>query len=530
MGWIFGIIGKYSESDEQTFNKIHSNPLHIKKQNSIYLAAGGIKETCLCGNFNDLSTEYSGWVISGVGINFWNDQFSFMTQKDWAEVLVNKNPVLQNLDGHFVAVKWKENKAICFTDQLGLRNLYLLQNKYFTAFSTRLDWLSKLSDKCDIDLETFGERWLLINQLSYNSILKNTKRLTQGGIAVCTPQGISVQNNLWNPDTENYSKNESFSNLLDKLSCFPMLEGKKISLGLSGGLDSRVLLSLLTSSNSDNWCLHSVGFPNDPDLQIAKKISAELTTEHLFIRPEIPNQKECFKQLYEYVGQTLGCLLSSNFLKLNYYSLLYNQNKIVIDGGQGEIARRELFNRLFLFGKKFILNGSLEKIYPFVASHRASFFKTEVLAIMRNGAVSAIKELKEKLPPVKEIGIERWLDYFILRCRFPNLTNIEQSRSDSEFVNYMPFAQPSVIGKIFEIPVDEIYNGKLLKKIIKEKDKRLLKYPRVKNGIYMPFNLSTFSARVWLKVKGKLGRQYHNPLPLKLLENMSEFVQDTVNS
>jgi hypothetical protein len=94
----------------------------------------------------------------------------------------------------------------------------------------------------------------------------------------------------------------------------------------------------------------------------------------------------------------------------------------------------------------------------------------------------------------------------------------------------MPFAQPSLLRKLFDVPVRERNNGKLFLKIVKQNGRGLSKYMRVKNGVIFPFQLSTLASRVLININHKLGRSYSDPTPARFLESLSDFVQDTARS
>jgi hypothetical protein len=265
-------------------------------------------------------------------------------------------------------------------------------------------------------------------------------------------------------------------------------------------------------------------------VQVAKSISDSIDVEHIFFEQFIPAPDVCLSLLQDYIGHTMVRLPASHFVKLQYYSQLYNQHKIVIDGGQGEIFRCEFFNRMLFYGKKHLQKGDFEKIYPLIFRQRASIFDEDILRAMKENTLSEIKMLRDRLPSIQEIGVEHWLDLFIIRYGFVNTTNLEQARSDTELINFMPFAQPSLLRRMFDVQISERQNGKLMREIVKQNDKKLAKYPCVKNGVILPFGLSTILARVWLNVMARIGRCYHYPTQIQFLESMSEFVQDTVNS
>lgn len=530
MSWLFGIIGKYSPSDVDRFKSIHGKPLHRVQLANIYIAAGGIKETCLCSTELEPSNQNSGWLVCGVGIHHNGRQFSQMTAKAWQNILSEPSPPLHHLNGHFAVVKWAEKQVTCYSDQLGFRNLFLMQTENCSAFSTRLDWIARLRGDCRINFEEFGSRWLLVNQLSQESIVTNTKRLTQGGVAECTPTSIVIKDRLWEPNIPIDFPNADFEDVLRDLVLFPPRNNQKLSLALSGGVDSRVLLSILLSGNLDNWSLHTVGEEEDPDVQIAKQISGELNVAHQFFNPAIPGSDEAPDLIRDYVGQTLVRLPASHFVKHGYYSQLHEQGKLVIDGGQGEVVRREFFNRLRFRGGRILAGGNIEDIYPLIFRDRAPIFNAEIMKTMKESALEKIRKLREDLPPVRSVGLAHWLDLFIIRTGFPNTTNLEQSRSDAELVNYMPFAQPSLLRKLFDLPISDRNNGRLFLKLISQSRKELAKYKRVKNGVVLPFGLSTLGSRIFINLNSKLSRVYSDATHVRFLESLSEFVQDTAHS
>jgi len=530
MSWLFGIVGKYSVADVEKFESIHGKPIHKIQLSNIYIAAGGIKETCLCSTDLVPSNQSAGWLACGVGIYRDGHQFSIMTSSHWQKLLSETSPPLHHLNGHFAVVKWTENQVTCFTDQLGFRNLFLTQTSNYWAFSTRLDWIARLRGNCQINFEEFGSRWLLVNQLSQESIVTNTKRLTQGGIAEWTASVISVKNHPWEPNMPLDLPNEDFNDTLRDLILFPLRNNQKLSLALSGGVDSRVLLSILLCSKLDNWSLHTVGEADDPDVRIAKQISAELKAEHQFFNPAIPGPDEAPDLIRDYVGQSLVRLPASHFVKHRYYLELHGQGKIVIDGGQGEVVRREFFNRLRFRGGKILTGGNIEDIFPLIFRDRAPIFNDEIMKIMKESALEKIRMLREDLPSVSSVGLAHWLDLFIIRTGFPNTTNLEQSRSDAELVNYMPFAQPSLLRKLFDVPISERNNGKLFSRMVKQNYKRLATYRRVKNGVVLPFELSTIASRLFINLNSKLGRSYSDTSAARFLESLADFVQDTAHS
>jgi len=528
MGWILGLLGNYSDYDLQLFKSIYCKPLYSFQSNKLYIKAGGLSETCFAYSKNNSE----GWIACGLGMKLDNGHANLMIDEDWnAELLQNDFDPFR-LNGHFVVVRWKNKEVQLITDQLGLRNLFLIISNDKIVFSSRLDWITSFRDSSLINWEEIGSRWLLINQLSNECILENIFRLSQGGKAECTtdPVSVNIKNHHWYPHLAQSLPNRDIYWSLNEFTVCSLRNPKKVSLALSGGLDSRVLLALLLSTQKRNWCLHSFYDPDHPDRQISSRISAGFGLEHTFFDQPIPSRDECLSMLKEYAGQVMFTEPASGFLNLMFYSQLHEQGKIVIDGGLGEIARRRYLNNVLLHGRKALLNGRIKDIIPYLKVHRASIFNQECLKMMQNGIKKQIEILFENMPAIREFGIENWLDLFAIRTRFPNTASPEQSRSDSELVNYMPFAQPTFLRKMFETPVKERRNGKMFRKIIWDYQPLLSGYPLIKDGIIYPYKLSTVPASVWIKLKSKLGYVYRSRKVVQFLELLSDYIQDIVHS
>jgi hypothetical protein len=528
MSWIFGIISQnLTLGTIKILANIHAQPIHKIETSNIYIATGGIKQTCQFGSF----PNSSGWIVVGSGIKREASRIRFLSPTDWQTILADSQIKLPDLDGHFVAVKWQPQQIKFFTDQIGLRTIYFAETDNGIAFSTRLDWIAHLLGTCQIDFETFGAHWLTFNQISSDSLIKGIKRLGPGGITLCTPTLIKMENTPWQPSTISAEKKpEELEESLKTLIQPAIEKNYTLSLALSGGLDSRVLLSLLLAEPQQSFALHTFSHSSDPDVIIAKRIARDNNLAQLYFNEPIPKPADCLTILKEYIGQTGAGETASAFLKLRYYPIVHSQNKFIIDGGFGEIWRRQYLNRLLRRGKKALKSGNPHLIYHYLTRHRASIFNEAVVRIMQKGIEKQIESLWQTMPQIKEIGEENFLDLMAIRTRFPNSGCYEQARMDCEVLNYMPYAQPSFLQQLFETPIQLRRNGKLFHQIILKHYPSLAKYPLVKNNTTYPFYFSTIPAWIWTKFKAKLGLSFFDPSVIEFLSVMKEFIQDIVNS
>ncbi|MDZ7290763.1 MAG: hypothetical protein ONB44_14120 [candidate division KSB1 bacterium] len=528
MSWLFGFLGQHlSPESVERFHSLHPKPILEFHSRTTYLAAGGLPETCLHGSFSD-SQHGEGWTVCGLGMERKEQTHRFLQAADWQRLLALEHPPLQKLDGHFLAIRWKTNEAQCFTDQLGLRTLFIAQVNGGTVFSTRLAWIASLREHNEVDFAACGPAWLTFNQIGCEAFLKDVHRLGPNGIAVITPTSTRMHSIPWRPDPN--TGTAEFADVLQTLLYPDTNTGRTISLGLSGGLDSRTLLALLASRNEGTFALHVFGRPEDPDVRTSQSIAHnEKFTQSHFHEP-LPEAATCMRMLRDYASQTQFIEPASTFLKLRYFPQLHTRGKVIIDGGFGEIARRQFLNRLLLKGKSALLSGRPDRIYSFLHVQRPAIFTPEILQTMRQGVEEQIASLWQVMPSIKDFGCENFLDLLAIRMRLANYYGFEQSRMDGECVNYMPFAQPSLLNSLFKTPIHLRKNGRLFRQLIRRHFPRLCQYPLVKNGVTYPFNFSPVPAWAWTNLKVRLGQKFIDTEAVDFLRLIAAEVQDLVHS
>jgi hypothetical protein len=290
------------------------------------------------------------------------------------------------------------------------------------------------------------------------------------------------------------------------------------------------LLFALLRSDQRPFLLHLFGHPGEPDVQVAQTIATDQDVEQDFYCDPIPGQDESIRILREYIPQSSLVATASSMLKLRYYPKMYAENKMLIDGGMGEIGRRQFMNRLLLRGKRALRTKNARAIGRHMSVHRASIFSDEVNVIMKGGIEKQIQSIWDTMPEVNQIGEENFLDLLIVRYRFPNYGGMEQARMDGEILNYMPFAQPLFVRAAFETPLHMRRKSRLYRQLIDTHCPALKKYPLVKGVTTYPYALSAVSALIWTKLKSKCRHQFVDPTPVDFLTTILEFIRDTVHS
>jgi len=532
MGWIFGAISKNTFDFNSLVLQLSENLIFKHTSKKINLFAGGYANNL----YSNIKANHSGWLVSGIGLQNEGNSTKILANDDWAKILnkKKKSKILRELDGHFVIVEWDENSVSFHSDVLGLRDIYIAENENCIYFSTNIKWLAKFID-LEIDFLEFGSRWLLYNQISSKSIFKNVKRLVAGEsatIALNTNLKISYQGNDWLPKINNIKFGiAEYSSKLNSLINLNLPAENHLSLSLSGGMDSRVILSFLLNKSNVIFDAHTFGNTELSDTIIADKIASKFSIKHEHFNAGFPSADKVLKQICDYTTQTLVNNSASAFLQLqNYYSLM-DRKGIVIDGGFGEVWRSEFFYKLYLRGKNALQAHDIQNIIPYLKVKRADIFNEEINEQMNSGIVFQLEEIIRELPEINKIGIRNWLDIFAIKTRLTNYYSPEQTWLDGNILSIMPFVQPSILNNILNMPIKLKQNSKLFRSLIEFNEPSLKEFALAKGQFVHPYCFNSLQSRLWSAVQSKLARTKNEKNSAdQLLTNVKGFVFDTLNS
>jgi len=527
MSWLLGAVNVSTSIMNKARGLINQTPLFFvhDPSSSFLIMAGGLPETCL---HTPTSSPDSGWAVAGVGLQQQNETSRVYTAADWHTVLSAKPDELLHQHGHFVALHWDAQGVHCFTDPLGVRSLYHIRSDNGVLFSTNLQWIAQLSNALDIDYEVFGAQWLTFNQISTASPLQDIQRLGAGGYLYVNKTGyFRTTESPWSPSWNAASK----SDFVDAVAAYSRPDLPKnfsLSLGLSGGLDSRFLLASRYIHSPPK--VHTFGPDESLDVKIATKIASDLDLAHRVIHQGVPTEPECVDLLRKQVLGNNAITTASAVLGLRYFPHLYKENLAIIDGGFGEVARRQFLNRLLIKGKKHIVQEDFEKALPFLYTPRPEIFNKATLQLMQEGALKQFQTLWQELPEHKEIGLENKLDLFSVRSRLPNFFGYEQHRLDHCIISYMPFAQLDVLDKTFGLPIRLRKNGKLFKSVIRKKYRPLSHIALAKGNAAIPFFTPSLVATGLVKTRKKIQGTGSSAIRHYFLQKLKTYALDMLSS
>lgn len=529
MSWIIGYGGQLKNEIINKINCCVKDTIYEIKEDELFIKAGGSKLTCF--HSNDTNTENS-FVAAGVGIKSENSSFILLDNNGWRNLDTDKG--IKQLGGHFVLAKWDRNTISLFTDQMGMRDFYFRTiDDHSFIFSTRADWIAKITGD-EIDYSVFGAKWMLSSQISSDCIFKNINRIIGGSTLTINRKSNSYvsQNTGWKPEKgpDTFIADE-FEHILNQLITFPFGEGRDVLLSLSGGLDSRLILSFLLNQKDKRWHIQTLGDLSHPDSIISSKIAAYFNLKHEHIDSPLPDAGTYIRELEEFVLQTTINNSALGYGQLRNMNELKGRDAIIIDGGCGEIWRRENFRHLLLTGKKALLQKDTKKILSYLRTHRGNIFNKEITESMVKGCEEEIFQAFEVLPDINSINVRNWVDVFTAKTLMMNRLSREQIRFDHNFISFMPLIQPFLLNKFLDFPDYHKENAKFYKQMLRNNCRDLDKFPLVKETLTYPFGTNTLQKRLLRVIykKFKLDK-YVNPLECNLLPLLSEFVKDRLNS
>lgn len=192
----------------------------------------------------------------------------------------------------------KHNEVILVNDELGYLPLYYYENVSYFMFSSKVESLlaSGLMDKTEFDITTFAEHLFFNYPLTDNTYIKEIKTVPNATIIriknkkVCFEKywnlGRFFNKKYYNKKSSIESINEGLRFAVSKLTS--RAANEKISISLTGGWDSRIVLSLIMQEYRNEIYAYSFGAPQAPDILIPQYICEKEGLEYV---PFILDQK-----------------------------------------------------------------------------------------------------------------------------------------------------------------------------------------------------------------------------------------------
>jgi hypothetical protein len=511
--------------------KPHPSGAVTVERPGMYIAFCGKAETC---RYEIDESSGTGWAVTGCGIvpasHSHNGVSHIATNEDWHGILCNGTIALDEMDGHFAILKWNGQSIECMVDQLGLRMVYHGTAGAVTCCSTRLDWVAASCGSPAIDYAALGSRLLLFYQLDLSTGISNTAQLGPGGRMVLSDGAVkSKTSKPWSPRTSECTEGDARRLLADAVDAAFTTDAVP-TMGLSGGFDSRCILSLLARRHDSEFTAHTIGTGGDPDVYVAALITKSMKIPHTVFQPVTPGGQACYDLGSRYAARTAFTDVFSMGVRRYVLDGLDTGARLMIDGGGGELSRRENLKRAAMRARNLILDRDADGIFRMLRASKPMFFNSDVEAAMMRHASEAVRDFVASMPDARETGLGNWLDMLFARGSVHNWTGPEQSRMDEDMLSFMPFIQPSYLNAMFSIPVKRRESGVWLKDMIRKQAPSLARFPLAKNGTVRPFGFGKYPAWMWMSMQYKLGLNYSDTFSDTLLLTMRTCVMDTLHS
>ncbi len=530
MSWIFGAIGQEISRERRESLRAHTaGALHTIDRPGLMISAGGFERTCCAGSIESRRGGPEGYVVVGVGIGAATGDRYIFESADWAPVMAAPRPDFRSVDGHYVALRYDERGVDLFCDELGMRTCYVARLGDCTVFSTRLDWIARATGRWQPDLIAFGAHWLAYNQFVCDSLVAGIDRLGPGARARLTAHELDAREMPWTPDPGRAIGGDTeMVDLLASIVAPHVAGGLRPSLGLSGGLDSRFLLSVLAARHPGEFVVHTFGPSADPDVAVARELTASLGLPLMWIDEPLPPSERLLELLVGYAAGSNVVEPASSVAKLRHYPVLDASGRVSIDGGMGEILRRQFCNRLALRGRGAVARRDVGTMARHLSQRRADVFTPEARERMVAGLLQQLDRVVGELPD--GTADEQLVDLLVVRSRYPNMAGYEQARADEGVLGMMPFAQASLLHAAFSVPLEERRNARMVRRIIALLTPRLREVALVKSGVRYPWRLSTVPAWAYAKVRTRIAGRYVDPARSRMLDSLEPFVRELVSS
>ena len=520
MSWFIGFRNIDNNKD---MGKIHSksNVLHSGQIGEFYFQAGGIPETC-----RYLEIAKKKMLVLGLPIN--NDSLNIVNKEELLLCLQNMN--FSQLTGAYTLIIFANSKIKIIGDKLNLRKIYYYQQREDFILSTEIFWIKSIM-KLKPALDSLGIYWNLGHAHGDNGLFGNVKTITGDySLEVDSQFRLTKQEVKRNKHLPEYDA-KAKEKIKEKLSHFIYnLKNTKLSLSLSGGLDSRTILAYLMQNNN-HFISHTFGEAGNYDVIIAKQLAKKFN----FANINYDNFKQIDKysfveDIQEFIRETEMTQSLVSFPLYDYFKDLKPRVNLIIDGGFVCYLRRVTNNKIIMFNRQSFINNDVPKIYSLLKLAKADVFLDDIQTELDSQAQQHLNSIlaKYKISPKTDIG--DWLDLIKFRLMNSYYFAPSQRRYDEFIPNLMVGAQGFFTDLVFSIPPKERKDYKINREIIKSISPKLMNMPYARYNTYVKSLTTANFDFVKAKINQKLGHTYNRSDSHFYLGMLEEWLNDKAKS
>ncbi len=515
MSWIFGIYSGREITEDERRALIGDSKGRIVRsieQKGLFAALGGIPSLCF---------HAENLLVSGIALR----DFEPVTIDDWKQA--NLHP---DFDGQYCGLRMQGQTLTLFCDHFNHRPFYLWRTDDAIVFSTDREHLRPFMKNPRLDMDAIASFWLSNGQYHYRSFVKDLIRSQPASVITITPdldirhcaeQWLGLGEKPIGIDIEA---------ALDKTIRW-FAEREKISMGLSGGTDSRLILAYMMQHRDRPWRVHTFGERDNPEVVIADRIARELKLNHLIVEPQNSDPDTVIQRSRQIASQTEMTYSIRAYRTIDNLRAAVDGGYMILDGDYGCFIRDYFLNGIRFKLKSAPKGRKFEKLYELTRVNRVNFFPDPLYKRMNDVAWEDF----QKLPGI----LKEWdgKDYTALLAllhtyyRYPNLVrNWNLSLEITPLIS--PLGQASIVRELLRMPVSKRANCRVSYPILKKLEPRLMRFPLVRYGTTVPFWVyrNYLASGIIANIKRRRGLTYHSDRTFVQLEAMKGFVRDVASS
>lgn len=307
-----------------------------------------------CIETKEFSVHYKG-LIFVPGKRCGSESIEFIVNEYFKSKTFNFSKIFGNF---FIYVVDKRNlKQYIFTDNSGIFKIYKYKDSISTSFLELVDYFDDLSTE-DLDYEGIVEFFHYGFSFFNRTLIKGINRIDADDLFEFENSSFHhKKKGVENIDANSTTNlDEFFSNLIYAI------EGKKISVDLTGGFDSRLVLSYFWK-NKSNFELALSGQPDNKDLRIASKIAKKINIKFYPTIHSVENfDVSELAQIFEMTDSQIDIVIFHRNHQFNRVRSSRNVD-VVISGVGGELYKDFWWLQDFPFYHK--ADPDLEKLYNY---------------------------------------------------------------------------------------------------------------------------------------------------------------------
>jgi asparagine synthase (glutamine-hydrolysing) len=424
---------------------------------------------------------------------------------------------LKEFNGSFAAALYddKSEKLILINDRYGTIKLFYHYNKEQFCFAPKIQPLLQLGAKKTIRKDAVFDFFLFKYILGDKTLFQDIYQLPPASILEVTKEGMKLTR-YWTYDYSGHYDNRPKEELAIELGRRwqtsverRIKKNNKIIIPLSGGLDSRAILSAaLKCTTKDNIITYTFGQKGSYDFEIGQKIAESAGVKNIPIQAK----KELFEKLYTIsMSETEGMIDATPYIPLDIDEQIRNQATIIYSGQMGgEIMGPFIYSKIK--NKKLNSEKNYDKIKKIIFDHHKFNDSEDVRPLFNQTFLQnlnilssfedSIKDFKNITPEQLPNYCAAWL-YLNEADKYTMFCNI---RYRNFFRYSLPFLDNDLIDFMLQVPPKLRRDKKLYKEILLKKYPELFNFP-TKNTYGFTLNanhIAIFFKRVLFFLQRKL--------------------------